>query len=118
MCHKLFQVLCCGHTKEVCITPCAYALQTALVHPPAPATPTYQQQQRSEMHLLGHHAPPQPSTTQPRTDQPAPLTPIHTPSPSTIATCAPRLTLPNPPPSPLRNTLPPPVLHSYYKLPD
>lgn len=35
MCHKLFQVYCCGHTKEVCTTPCTHAVANAT---PAPRT--------------------------------------------------------------------------------
>lgn len=35
MCHKLFQTYGCGHTREICTTPCVHALATA-----TPASPT------------------------------------------------------------------------------
>ncbi|KAF2248629.1 hypothetical protein BU26DRAFT_302584 [Trematosphaeria pertusa] len=39
MCHKLFQIHACGHTKEVCTTPCPHALATAYYASTTPADP-------------------------------------------------------------------------------
>ncbi|KAF2645404.1 hypothetical protein P280DRAFT_513314 [Massarina eburnea CBS 473.64] len=51
MCHKLMQQYHCGHTKEVCTTPCPHALATAaanLVSSPVAMQPQTQQPQQQQ----------------------------------------------------------------------